>query len=134
MFINKQHLKNSPVKQEQDINQIFINLINKKNFEKFIEIIDESKFEQLKLVKENILENSLNFLINPEYNLNEINYSLSIKYIKAVLLGIKIIPNDITINNLMNYLQYLNKYTDDNPKIITENEKIDLNYLISYLT
>ena len=134
MFINKQHLKNSPVKQEQDINQIFINLINKKNFEKFIEIIDESKFEQLKLVKENILENSLNFLINPEYNLNESNYSLSIKYIKAVLLGIKIIPNDITINNLMNFLQYLNKYTDDNPKIITENEKIDLNYLISYLT
>ena len=134
MFINKQHLKNSPNKQEQDINKIFINLINKKNFDKFIEIIDESKFEQLKLVKENILENSLNFLINPEYNLNKINYSLSIKYIKAVLLGIKIIPNDITINNLMNYLQYLNKYTDDNPKIITENEKIDLNYLISYLT
>ena len=103
------------------------------NINYLIRLISLINFLTMKKVNPKNLENSLNQLSDMSNNLNKQSLSVIIHFIKTVLLGIQLSINNRTSNNIRNFLLKLQNNIDDYSQYLSENDIIDIGFLLSHL-
>ena len=115
-----------------DINSQFSSLINLNTLEPLLSFISNISFENLKQIKPFYLEKSISLLIDQNNDIDKSYFPNIIHFIKAILLGLKLQPNDP--NSIKNFLEFFQEYPEEFYDVFSDSDRIDINFLISYLS
>ena len=129
---NNENITWEQIESTSDINEQFYMALDS-NINYLIRLISLINFLTMKKVNPKNLENSLNQLSDMSNNLNKQSLSVIIHFIKAVLLGIQLSINNRTSNNIRNFLLKLQNNIDDYSQYLSENDIIDIGFLLSHL-
>ena len=126
---NNKYNKNN---NNNDINSQFSSLLNTNTLEPLLSFISNISFENLKQIKSFYLEKSISLLIDQNNDIDKSHFPNIIHFIKAILLGLKLQPNDP--DSIKNFLEFFQEYPDEFYDVFSDSDRIDINFLISYLS
>jgi len=132
-FCNKYNTSKEYIENCPNINEHFELIIKENNLELILDFINNVSFNKLLQIKDFLLERSLNILCDFSNNFSKENYNNIIIYIKKLILGVRIEPSVNLTEKIKNYLKSIDNYYNKYINILNDNEKNDINFLISYL-
>ena len=132
-FCNKYNTSKDFIEKCPNINEHLELILKENNLELLIDFINNVSFNKLLQIKDFLLERTLNILCDFSNNFCKDNYNIILNYIKKLVLGVRIEPSVNLINKIKEYLKNIDNYYNKYINILNENEKNDINFLISYL-
>jgi hypothetical protein len=132
-FCNKYNTSKDFIEKCPNINEHLELILKENNLELLIDFISNVSFNKLLQIKDFLLERTLNILCDFSNNFCKDNYNIILNYIKKLVLGVRIEPSVNLINKIKEYLKNIDNYYNKYINILNENEKNDINFLISYL-